>query len=125
MHGCTPRACSNFIGRRNKKILNESEQRIPFTSWGRIDWERMKEKIEVEDVEEIIQVCKKKVTNLNTSVFVLWDEGTLPVIKSDLIQCKAVIDDVLAVSFDTWFWSPNQGYVIEFYHEGEITIGFA
>ncbi|WP_430624086.1 hypothetical protein [Polycladospora coralii] len=28
-----------------------------------------------------------------------------------------------AVSFDTWLSDPDLDYLIEFYHEGEITLG--
>jgi hypothetical protein len=34
-----------------------------------------------------------------------------------------VIDDVTAVSFDTWIFSLASGYVIEIYHEGEVWVG--
>ena len=33
------------------------------------------------------------------------------------------IDDVLAVSFDTWLISVDMKRLIEFYHEGDITLG--
>ncbi|MBF7149204.1 hypothetical protein [Bacillus toyonensis] len=32
---------------------------------------------------------------------------------------------VTPVSFDTWLYSPDLGYEIEFYHEGEVRIGDA
>lgn len=44
-------------------------------------------------------------------------------IESDLYTVIEVIDDVTAVSFDTWLFSPNEGVVIEFHHDGEIIIG--
>ena len=34
-----------------------------------------------------------------------------------------VIDDVTAVSFDTWIFSPSTGYVIEIFHDGEVRVG--
>ncbi|WP_420802044.1 hypothetical protein [Tumebacillus flagellatus] len=32
-------------------------------------------------------------------------------------------DDVLSVSSDIWVLSVEEDYVIEFYHEGEVTVG--
>ncbi|WP_420196687.1 hypothetical protein [Caldibacillus thermoamylovorans] len=37
-------------------------------------------------------------------VYVIWDEGTLPIIQSTLYKVFEVIDDVTAVSFDTWIF---------------------
>ncbi|MGQ0437679.1 CDI toxin immunity protein, partial [Bacillus sp. B-TM1] len=56
-------------------------------------------------------------------IYIIWDEASLPIIKTNLHQILQVIDDVTAVSFDTWLYSPNLGYAIEFYHEGEVRIG--
>ncbi|MEL4027149.1 hypothetical protein NST89_00625 [Caldifermentibacillus hisashii] len=56
-------------------------------------------------------------------VYVIWDEGTLPIIQSTLYKVFEVIDDVTAVSFDTWIFSPTLGYVIEIFHDGEVRVG--
>ena len=54
-----------------------------------------------------------------------WDEATRPAVKSDLHHVLNHIEDVTIVSFDTWLFSPAEKYVIEFYHEGEVTIGLS
>ncbi|WP_308728038.1 hypothetical protein [Bacillus sp. MYb209] len=54
----------------------------------------------------------------STIVYIIWDEASLPIIKTNLHQILQVIDDVTAVSFDTWIYSQDVGYVIEYYHEG-------
>ncbi|WP_445207590.1 CDI toxin immunity protein [Bacillus cereus] len=43
----------------------------------------------------------------NKKVYLIWDEGKLPISKTDLDKVFEVIDDVNAVSIDTWiygFW---------------------
>ncbi len=58
-------------------------------------------------------------------VYIIWDEVNLPIIKTDLFSVIDVIYDVTAVSFDTWLFSVDEKSIIEFYHEGEIKIGFS
>jgi hypothetical protein len=77
----------------------------------------------VDTVNIIITYLKQCYGNYHAVVYVIWDEGTLPIIKSDLQKVLEVIDDVIAVSFDTWIFSSELGYVIEIYHEGEVWVG--
>ncbi|GER89685.1 hypothetical protein KDW_38470 [Dictyobacter vulcani] len=54
----------------------------------------------------------------------MWDEFTLPIVQcSSLSKLFEQLEDVLIVSFDIWVFSFAEKYVIEFYHEGDITIG--
>ena len=53
----------------------------------------------------------------------MWDNANLPCLKSELKNIIKSIDDVTAVSFDTWVVSSDYNIIIEFYHEGEITLG--
>jgi hypothetical protein len=48
----------------------------------------------------------------------------LPTILSDIVRVTDVIYDVAAVSFDTWVYATSGKYIIEIYHEGEVTIGW-
>jgi hypothetical protein len=95
---------------------------FPITDWGQIDWHNVGKKISVLSNEEIVKILPRQY--LSMPVFILWDEASLPVVQSTLENVLNNIDDVTAVSSDTWLFSPDLGYVIEFFHEREITIGF-
>lgn len=103
------------------KILSELKKKFPFTSWSRIDWNKVIKKEQVNSTLDI----KEKLRGNNNTVYIIWDEATLPIIKSDLFSVIDAIDDVTAVSFDTWIFSFNEQFVVEFYHDGEIKIGFS
>lgn len=107
------------------KIFDSFQEEWPITSWGRIDWEKIENKIVIDSIVNIKRDLESflSLKSLEHSIYILWDEGTLPVLKASLTKTLDVIDDVTAVSFDTWFYCPSLDYVIEFYHEGEITIG--
>lgn len=103
------------------KILSELEDKFPFTNWNRIDWNKIIKKEQVKSALDI----KEELTSYNSTVYIIWDEATLPIIKSDLFSVIDAIDDVTAVSFDTWIFSYIKQFVVEFYHGGEIKIGFS
>ena len=52
-----------------------------------------------------------------------WDDINMPILKCDWLSIFNNIDDVLAVSFDTWMISEDIKNIIEFYHEGTIIAG--
>ncbi len=112
-----------FSDEKGKGVLDEFESFFPFTDWGRIEWKKVSNHAEVNTVDEIISFLRQNVDEISSFVYVIWDEGTLPVIQSSLDKVFEVIDDVTAVSFDTWIFSPVSGYVIEVFHDGEVRVG--
>ena len=113
-----------FEANERKEILSRFESVLPITSWARIDWDNMSEYSRVSSVEEIILLLKTHFQEDEIKdVYIIWDEGTCPIIHADLFEVLKVIDDVTAVAFDTWLYSTKGQFVIEFYHENEITVG--
>lgn len=104
-------------------ILADFERSFPFTKWGRIKWGKVIDKAEINTIDEIYAFLNEKLNRYNSIVYVIWDEKTLPIIQSDLNQIVSVINDVTAVSFDTWIYSPSAVFVIELFHDGEVNIG--
>ena len=108
-----------------ENVFSIFEDMFPITSWARIDWEKINEKVNLVSSNELVlslnNYFNKK--ELESHTYILWDEGSLPAMEAKLEQIIKVIDDVTSVSFDTWIFSLEFGYVIEFYHEGDITIG--
>nr|WP_113759925.1 hypothetical protein [Brevibacillus laterosporus] len=109
----------------NCYILNEDEKKqvennfyslVPLTNWGRIDWDKFDSKIEITQVEDILNLCNE------SNFYIIWSVND-PILKSDINDILNKIDDVTAVSFDTWLLSEDKKIIIEFYHEGEVTLG--
>ncbi|MBH8605210.1 hypothetical protein [Thermoactinomyces sp. CICC 10522] len=115
---------SNILTNDEKsKILNIFEGSFSLTEWGRIDWDQISKREKVNTVNDIFAFLERHYENLKTKIYIIWDAVTLPIIQSDLKKVFSVIDDVTAVSFDTWIFSPELGYVVEIYHEGEVIVG--
>lgn len=110
-----------------EKVVNSFESDYPITFWARVDWDKHMDKFSIQSNEEIIPIILQRLPSIvqPIPIYIIWDNMSHPVLKCDLEDALKVVDDVTAVSFDTWLYSPSPKFVVEFYHEGEITIGFA
>lgn len=119
--------CIEALG-KNITILDEEEkgiimdmflQLVPLTKWGRINWGDMSIKHNFKTPESILEKCE------DAEYYIIWSDPTKPIIKSNLnnIIEKDNIYEVLAVAPNTWLLSYDFSSVIEFFHEGEITVG--
>ncbi|AVI42711.1 MULTISPECIES: hypothetical protein [Bacillus] len=106
-----------------EQILNDFENSFPFADWGQIEWKKVSSYEQVDTFDEIRSFLNQKLNEYSDIVYVIWDEGTLPIIQTALDKVFEAIDDVTAVSFDTWIFSPSSGYAIEVFHDGEVKVG--
>ena len=100
------------------KVLEEIQEKIPFGLDGRVDFSKLKSKYNIIEISSLSELIKNSI-----EFYVMWDQANLPCLKSKLKDIIRCIDDVTAVSFDTWVVSSDYNIIIEFNHEGEITLG--
>lgn len=113
LHGC------NIISlEETENLFEQMQKNFPMTTYGCINWNGVKESLILNDISDIRNIC-----DINDAYYILWDQGGVPCVNCQLSIILENIDDVLAVSFDTWLLSKNTREVIEFYHEREITYG--
>ncbi|KUR59253.1 hypothetical protein HF695_09780 [Bacillus safensis] len=105
------------------QILSNLDKSFPFSDYSQIEWEKVSAYAEVDTIDEIRSFLDQKLNEYSDIIYIIWDEGTLPIIQSTLDKVFEAIDDVTAVSFDTWIFSPSSGYVIEIFHDGEVKVG--
>ncbi|QUI20885.1 hypothetical protein HZI73_00535 [Vallitalea pronyensis] len=108
---------------QGEQLLEELFEVFPLTDWGRLDWNRLKIASKCTYNENFIDSINKFFGNHKSDVTIVWDEVNHPVITSKLSSILDVIDDVTAVSSNTWIFSKDKMKVVEFYHDGEITLG--
>lgn len=105
-----------------KEILEEVFTKFPLSISGSIDWGKSKVIAKGYYSEEIFEYLKNRYSE-NSDVLIIWDNGELPVLQTKILSALGVIDDIEAVSFDTRFYLPEFGELIEVHHEGCITLG--
>ena len=97
---------------------------FPFTSWGRIDWDNFKNKIRIANSQDIINILRKKYKTIDYEIVALWGYGNSPVIKTNLQNAIKHIEDINDIGSDQWLYCSSYKFVIEFYHNDSIVIGF-
>lgn len=111
--------CTILSMNESKEVFSRFENLYPILSSGSIDWKNFKGKlIKITSVSELSNYINKL-----SKYYILWDKSNVPCILCDFYKILEKIDDVLAVSFNTWLLSMDYKEVIEFYHLGNITIG--
>jgi hypothetical protein len=112
-------------GEKTKEMIKIFISTFLITNLGAIDWALVQNKYQVRKLNDIVEIIKERKVNIDKRVFIFWDNTELLSISAGLETTLVVIYDVIAVGFDTWIYCPDEMYVIEFHHEGRITIGFA
>lgn len=106
----------------DSKVVNELFQTMSnsyvFTSWGRIEWESIKEHETFFYLSELVQYCNENQL-LDKEFYILWDQITLPSIKTNLENIFNNLDDVTATSANIWLFNLETNSVVEFYHGDE------
>lgn len=125
--------CIDVLGKNNVTILSKNEFNdiwklfkdiIPITKGSRIDWGKVPGEIEVHSPTEVLPTLKNLIKQpIDTSVYILWNDFHTPVIKTNLEIALEHFDYVTCIDFETWFFNPSQGYIIEFYYLGEMHVG--
>ncbi|MFF2014909.1 hypothetical protein [Paenibacillus sp. NPDC058177] len=111
--------------RETEDMFNKLVSFFPVTSWGRIDWGSVDNFMEISREQEILSKIENECgVHYNNTVFLLWNYTDAPSVCADLNQVLSNIDNVTAVGSDTWIFCPESGYVIEYFHEGQVTVGF-
>ncbi len=110
---------------KSDDIVDLLEKSVPIYEGGsRIDWNKVDEKIYLDSPRETVEALTKLLQgNIDTSIYLMWNDGELLVIKTDLHAVLDNFDDVTCVSFETWFFNPSQGYIIEYYYLGDMAVG--
>lgn len=108
--------CLVLSKEESEELFHDLQMRVSFKN-GRIDWKKVAicSRISVEKLKE-------KIKN-NKQYYVLWDSYDVPCVYSELQTIINNLNDILAVSSNTWLLSERKDEVIEFYHEGEIMYG--
>lgn len=100
----------------SKNFIHKFCNKFPITFYGRIDWSVLNG-ILAENIEEIISNEK---INLDTEIFIIFNDGSIPVLKTKIEKILKIYDNLSCIGFDQWIITKSDEIMIELYHEGEI-----
>lgn len=101
-------------------IFKTFETKYPITKSGHVNWNDFDGNVKNNLTVDFI----KNNMDLHTKYYILWDMPNIPCVLCDLFAILNDIDEVLAVSFNTWLLSENMKNLVEFDSLGRITLGF-
>lgn len=108
-----------------KKIMDEFYKKLPWTTWGRINWDAVEKKYQIVDFSDIDEAFKKENKTGNEPLYILWCEEDVPIVETILDEVLPNLEDVECISPYRFLYCPAEGWIIElWHHDGEIYIGF-
>ncbi len=122
-----------FPESENVAILNESEgykiesdmiDCFPFAWWGRIDWEKMTNKIIISNEDKLNIPTILSLQSLDTSapVYLIVGIYKYPLVKTSL--STLLQNNIIDMGPDQYIYCPSSSFVIEFFHDDVITLGW-
>lgn len=101
------------------------ENMFPITRWGKIDWDKIDNKIVIgNNQDEIIPALTKLlVVPIDPLVYIEWSSAAYPVIQANLNDIPNHFNIVARVTFEKFIFNPSQGYIIEIRFDDTITVG--
>ena len=109
-------------------IVNNFCGTFPIAFWNRIDWEKdhvNKLEMNIQDIENIPLILHSKGFDTSTPIYVFWGYNDYPCVKTSLTtQMLSKIDDIVWLGEDLYIYCPTQRYVIEFFHDDSVNIGW-
>ena len=106
-----------------KNILIDFDKNFPLNFYGRIDWDKVKVKKTIFDFKEIITYLVAEKKDPSCLIYIIGSDPKIPIFESTLTKVLNFFYDVEAISPNSWFFCPSDGWVVEVFHNGEITIG--
>lgn len=108
------------------KIESNMTECFPLAFWGRIDWEKVRNKIilTTKDIHLIPSLISNQSFDTASPVYLIAGEYKYPVVKTSLLTIMENVEDVMYIGPDQWIYSPSFRYVVEISHDDEITIGW-
>jgi hypothetical protein len=108
------------------KIESNMTDCFPIAFWGRIDWEKVNNKIilTTKEILNIPTVLSNHSLDTSFPVYLIVGIYKYPVVKTSLFRILESIEDIIDMGPDQWIYSPSLRYVIEFCHDEVITIGW-
>lgn len=111
-----------FSQEKSENITDLFERSVPMLTYGSggVDWERLNSVDVFSSEEQLLPFIKEE----KERVYLLWNQIDLPVVETTVIAVMQSIEDVCAVSFETWLLSEKERYVIELEDSCNSKIGF-
>ncbi|TDK61742.1 hypothetical protein E2K98_12700 [Bacillus salipaludis] len=109
-------------------IIKDFTDNFPIAFWNRINWaEKSVNQLAINEVEinSIPFILNRKGFDTSSSIYIFWGTGNFPGVRTTLTSgLLQKYDEILWVGSDMYYYCPVQKYIIEFFHDDSINIGW-
>ncbi|MGX2962021.1 CDI toxin immunity protein (plasmid) [Peribacillus sp. JNUCC 23] len=109
-------------------IVENFSGTFPIAFWNRIDWDKgnvNKLELNIQDIKNIPLMLHSKGFDTTTPIYAFWGYDDYPCVKTSLTtQMLSKIDDIIWLGIDLYIYCPTQRFVIEFFHDDSVNIGW-
>jgi hypothetical protein len=111
--------------KESDQVWQTFKKNVPIFEHGsRIDWSKFDKKMTLTFPAEVVNVLGELLKkSFDHSIYVMWNDASVPIIQSNLDLVLSKFDDVTCVGFETWLYNPSEGYIIEYYYLGDLNVG--
>lgn len=108
------------------EVETEMTETFPFAYYGRVDWDKLSNRIAIsnEEIPNIPDILSKQGLNNTLPVYLIVGIHGYPVAKSTLSPILDRIEEIKFWGQDQYIFCPLSKYVIEFSRYDEITMGW-
>lgn len=112
----------------SNSIVEDFSENFPIAFWNRIDWENnIVNRVEVNDqeIKSIPSLLISKGFDTSIPIYILWGYDSHPCVKTKLTEeLLSNIEDIVWLGNDLYIFCLTQKYVIEFFHDDTVNIGW-
>lgn len=118
-----------ILGSNNShSIVEDFSENFPIAFWIRIDWENpIVNRVEVNDqeIKSIPSFLISKGFDTSIPIYIFWGYDSYPCVKTKLTgELLSNIEDIVWLGNDLYIYCLTQKYVIEFFHDDTVNMGW-
>lgn len=112
--------------KESDKVETEMTDIFPIAWYGRINWDKLNNKIVIpnEEIQNIPYILSQQGLKDKLPVYLIVGLYGYPVVKTSLTTILDNIEEIMCMGPDQYIYCPLSKYVIEFFHDDVITAGW-
>lgn len=109
-------------------IVQDFSENFPIAFWNRIDWENaLVNRVELNDqgIKSIPSLLISEGFDTSVPIYIFWGYDNHPCVKAKLTkELLSNIEEIVWLGHDLYLYCLTQKYVIEFFHDDTVNIGW-
>lgn len=99
-------------------------RKVTTSSWVHIQWYRANHKKIRTSQTDIMPILRSLLKpTIDENIYIFWHDPSLPIFKTNLTTALSLLEHIMYLGSEAWFFNITQGYIIKFEYFYKIHIG--